>query len=294
MHIQKIIVIGGTGMLGYPVAVQLKNDGFQVDILTTNRTAAETRLGSDNSYVEGDVRNTDQLRKIFSDTNYDGIHINLSSLSYKQLQEIEVAGTKNIMKVAKEFEVRKVTMISGMGVQNKNAWSKFIKAKIEIEKAVLDSGIKYTIFNCTHFMESLLKYIRKGQMSLIGKQPHPVHWIAASDYAKMVSKAFKIEESNDRIISVLGPESLTMKEAFQQYIQIVDPSLEYKEVPLGIIKIMALLTFNNTLRYVADLMEYFEKVSETPADGTMTDILGVPNTRLETWLKSRKNNQSEY
>ncbi len=292
MQISKIIVVGGTGMLGYPVARQLKMDDFHVDILTTNPSAAESRLGKDHHYIKGDVRNIDQLRQIFSDTKYNGIHISLSSLNYAELQEIEVEGTKNIMKVAKESEVEKVTMISGMGVQDKNAWSKFIKAKIEIEKLVLESGIKYTIFNCTHFMESLLKYIRNGQMSLIGKQPHPVHWIAATDYAKMVSKAYKIEESNDRIISVLGPESMTMKEAFQKYIQIVDPSLKYKEVPLVMIKMMALLTFNKTLKYVADLMEYFDKVPENPAEGTMTDILGVPSTTLETWLKSRKSNQN--
>lgn len=180
-------------------------------------------------------------------------------------------------------------MISGMGVQNKNAWSNFIKAKIEIEKIVLNSGIKYTIFNCTHFMESLSKYVRNDQMSLIGKQPHAVHWIAANDYAEMVSKAFANEESNGKIISVLGPEPITMKEAFQKYIQIIDPSLKHKEVPLGAIKMMALLTFNKSLKYVADLMDYFEKVPENPAEGTITDILGRPSTTLETWLKSKKN-----
>jgi len=289
MHIDKILVIGGTGMLGFPVAKQLKKDGYFVDILTTNKSSAVARLGGNNNYIEGDVKSIDVLRKIFSENNYDGVHINLSSLNYKELQEIEVQGTKNIIKVAKESEFEKVTMISGMGVQNKNAWSRFIKAKIEIEKIVLNSGIKYTIFNCTHFMESLSKYVRNGQMSLIGKEPHPVHWIAANDYAEMVSKAFANEESNGKIISVLGPEPITMKEAFQKYIQIIDPSLKYKEVPLGAIKMMALLTFNKSLKYVADLMDYFEKVPENPAEGTITDILGRPSTTLETWLKSKKN-----
>ena len=32
----KVLVIGGTGMLGLPIARQLKDDSFQVTILTTN------------------------------------------------------------------------------------------------------------------------------------------------------------------------------------------------------------------------------------------------------------------
>ena len=82
-------------MLGFPVAKQLKKDGYFVDILTTNKSSAVARLGGNNNYIEGDVKSIDVLRKIFSENNYDGVHINLSSLNYKELQEIEVQGTKN-------------------------------------------------------------------------------------------------------------------------------------------------------------------------------------------------------
>ena len=287
MKINKILVIGGTGMLGFPVTRELIHNGYEVSVLTTDKAAAVVKLGKGYHFIQGDVRSLEQLNGIMAKNQFDGIHINLASMNYKDLQEIEVHGTKNIVTAAKTHNIQKLTMISGMGVQTKNSWSPFIKAKQEMEHIVVNSDIPYTIFNCTHFMESIPKYARNGKISIIGKQPHAVHWIAVSDYANMVCKAFSTKESNNRIISVLGPEALTMKEAFIKYINVVDPTLKYTEAPLSIIRFLAFITFNKTLKYVGDLMHYFEKVPEDPADGTLTDILGRPETTLDQWLNNQ-------
>jgi len=273
-------------MLGFPVAKALMHQNIAVSILTTNKAAATAKLGENHHFIEGDVKDLSLLKEILNKNEFEGIHINLASLNYTELKMIELRGTLNVVEAAKENSIKKITMISGLGVQGKNSWSPFIKAKLEMEDAVVSSGIPYTIFNCTHFMESIPKYVRNGKISVIGKQPHAVHWLAASDYAEMVAKAFSNQESNDKIISVLGPEAMTMKEAFHKYIEIVDPNLSYAEAPLGVIKFISKITFNKTLRYVSDLMDYFEKVPEQPAEGTLIDVLGTPMTTLDQWLKN--------
>lgn len=122
----------------------------------------------------------------------------------------------------------------------------------------------------------------------MGKQLHPASWVAVSDYAEMVSKSFSCEESNNKIISVLGPQKITMKEVFQKYIDVVDPSLKLAEVPLGMIKVIAFITFNSSLKFVADLLTYFDKVTEEPIEGTVTDMLGTPTTSVDDWMKAKR------
>jgi len=288
MQIKKILVIGGTGMLGKPVTNQLLKDGYNVTVLTRDPDSAKFKLGDLCNFVAGDVRDLDSITKALEANDFDAIHINLSSQNYNDLEEIEVIGTENIVEAAKKKNIQKITIISGLGVREKNGWSPFIKLKLEIESTINSSGIPYTIFNCTHFLEGISKYIRNGKLTVMGKQLHPASWVAASDYAEMVSKSFSCEESNNKIISVLGPQKITMKDVFQKYIAVVDPSLKLAEVPLGMIKVIAFITLNSTLKSVADLLTYFDKVAEEPGEGTVTDILGTPTTTVDDWMKAKR------
>ena len=70
-----ILVLGGTGMLGAPVARQLQVDGFQVRILV--RDAEKTAQMFDNSFeiVAGDV--TDQASLEQAMQGCDGVHISV-------------------------------------------------------------------------------------------------------------------------------------------------------------------------------------------------------------------------
>jgi len=51
-----ILVIGATGMLGKPVAQQLKADGFNVRLLARNPEKAQKLLGAEYEIVKGEER----------------------------------------------------------------------------------------------------------------------------------------------------------------------------------------------------------------------------------------------
>lgn len=281
--IKKILVIGGTGMLGFPVAKQLKTDGFIPDILTTNLKKAAEKLGDGFNYISGDVKSESKLKNIFKD--YDGIHINLNSNSYKDLHEIEVAGCHNIVNALEGSDIKKITLISGLGVSEANMHEPFIKAKLEIENAIKTCGLPYTIFNCTHFMESIPLYIRNGKAMIMGKQSHKIHWLAAGDYARMVSKSYTVKDSDFKNYSILGPQEFTMREVFEQYIEKKDPNVKITNVSLGMLGFIATISFNTKLKFLVDLMRYFESTPEQYEPNNLPDILGPADTTLEEWLK---------
>ncbi len=63
------------------------------------------------------------------------------------------------------------------------------KRKYYAGQAIIGSGIPHTIFCPTRFMEVLPKYVQKNKAFVFGKQPNLYHFIAADDYARMVSIA---------------------------------------------------------------------------------------------------------
>jgi len=285
--LKKILVIGGTGLLGFPVAKQLKKDGYEADILTSNPDNAIKKCGEGFNYVKGDVKDISTLADIVPE--YQGIHINLNSNSFQDLNEIEVNGCTNIANAAAKSDVKKITMISGLGVKSANEHIPFVKAKLKAEKAIKDSGIPYTIFNCTHFIESIPLYIRNGKAMIMGKQSNKIHWLSAEDYARMVSKSFKIKESDFKNYSLVGPEPYTMEEVFKKYIEKVDPEIKITKVSLVMLGFIAVITFNSKLKFVVDLMGYFDKTPERYDTENLPAILGTANTTLDNWLDLKNN-----
>ena len=283
--IKKILVIGGTGLLGFPVARQLKEDGFDVHILTTNPEKAAVKYGNEFEYTKGDVRDAAPLLRIIK--KFQGIHINLNSSSYKELQEIEHNGCKNIAQAAKNCRIKKITMISGLGVSPENAHVPFIKPKLEMEQTIKDTGIPYTIFNCTHFMESIPLYIRNGKAMIMGNQSDRIHWLSAEDYAGMVSRSYVVGESDFHNYSLIGPEAFTMEDVFKKYVEKVDPTIKITRISLRMLGIIATITFNPKLKYLVDLMRYFEKTPERYDPGNFPEILGKTETSLDDWLAQK-------
>ncbi|MBK9778553.1 MAG: NAD(P)H-binding protein [Anaerolineales bacterium] len=108
-----ILIIGGTGMLGKPVAQQLKADGFNVRLLARNPEKAQKLLGAGYEIVKGDVDNAAALREAM--IGVDGVHISLkggpTEADYDRMDHLAV---RDIANIAKELGVGRVTIFRRM------------------------------------------------------------------------------------------------------------------------------------------------------------------------------------
>jgi uncharacterized protein YbjT (DUF2867 family) len=199
-----VLVIGGTGMLGRPVVERIANtDGyFRVRILSRHAShhCSSPSSSSDNGaskiiddskntveHVQGNVQDEDSLLKAMN--GCIGVHINLSGGA------LEREGAEMVAKVASRVSsLRRITMISGVTTNAENA-KRFAstKAKWDAEQAITaaceksNGRISFTIFRCTMFLETLPKW-----KYLIGDQTTTKwHWLAAEDYARMVSNSYQ-------------------------------------------------------------------------------------------------------
>lgn len=66
------------------------------------------------------------------------------------------------------------------------------------------SGVPYTIFRATWFMETLPLFVRGRAATIIGRQPHRLHWLAADDYARMVARSYRTPEAPGRALYLYG------------------------------------------------------------------------------------------
>ena len=280
-----ILIIGGTGMLGKPVAQQLKAGGFNVRLLARNPEKAQKLLGDGYEIVKGDVDNAAALKEAM--TGVDGVHISLKGgPTEADFERMDHLATRDIANAAKEMSVGRVTILSAYAVSEEKADTPESRSKVKGEAALKSSGVPYTIFRASWFMETLPLFVQGKSISLIGNLPHPLHWISAEDYARMVSKSYQTEETLNKELYIFGPEAYTMGEAMKIYAD----HTGVKVAPMSTQMLAALgaLTFKAEWKGMAVLMKHYENWGEDGSPEEANRLLGAPRITLKEWCEKNR------
>ena len=284
MQNKTILVIGGTGMLGKPVAQKLKADGFDVRLLVRNPEKAKKLLGEGYELVQGDVDNLDSVRSAL--TGVDGVHISLKGgPTEADFERMDHLAVRDIADIAKEKNVGRVTLISAYAVSEEKADTPESRSKVRGEAALKSSGVPYTIFRCSWFMEALPLFVQGKSISLIGNQIHPLHWIAVEDYARMVSKSYQTDETLNKELYIFGPEAYTMGEAMKIYADHV--GVKVAPMSTTMLLVLGTLTFNTEWKGMSVLMKHYENWGEDGSPEEANRLLGAPKITLREWCERR-------
>jgi hypothetical protein len=137
-------------------------------------------------------------------------------------------------------------------------------------------------------MESFKLFVQGKQAIVIGKQPNPVHWLAAGDYAQMVSRAYQLPAGLAHTLPVYGPEGVSMPEALKLYCELRLPGVKVSSMPVWLPRTIALLTRNAKLADVTRFLAYYEKVLEQDSVQETDRLLGAPTTTIRQWCKQNQ------
>lgn len=281
---KRILVIGSTGLLGEPVATHLKQNGFIVRLMVRDIEKAAKRFGNNFEIVKGNIIDMESLEKAMGDCF--GVHINLSG-------EIEQLGVENVSSVALKQKLQRITYISGTSVAEENTWTPVIKRKFIAEKAIRESGVAYSIFCPTWFMEILHKYVRGTRAFVFGKQPNPYHLIAADDYARMVAASYRLEDAINKRFIIHGPEGILFHEAVKRYCGAFHPEIKkVSTMPYWLAAIFSTIKGKKEMKLASDFMAAFEKIGEKGDPSEANSILGAPKIKFKDWLQQKKKNES--
>jgi uncharacterized protein YbjT (DUF2867 family) len=279
---QRVLVVGGTGIVGAAVARQLQQDGYSVRLLTRNVAVAQSRLGATFEYVEGDTDHPASLEAGLKDCT--GVHLSLPS-GHKptELDRVQHQGAARVARLAAQRGIQHLTYTSGCYVSEDFAYIPAERAKLDAEKAIRSSGVRYTIFRPTYFMDFLPRFLQGQRASVFGVQPHPIRFLALTDYAVMVSKAHQ-QPGTQQALFVCGPEALTFEQALRLYTAQVSPQAKLSHSPFWMMSLINRLFLGGQLTEILQLMAATERVGEIGDPTEAQQRFGPARTTVQMWV----------
>lgn len=270
---KKIVVIGGTGMLGKPVRTHLANNNFKVVALSRKEIANDNRLPN-LEFVQGDFQNPQILNSILKDAY--GVHINLSGEAEEK--------ASIVIESAKKNNIQLISYISGISVNKQNTYFKPTEVKYNNEQQIIASGINYVIFKPTWFMESLPLFVNNGRASYFGKQKTFIPFVASADYVKMVLQAYNGQIDSNKSYEVIGTTLISFQDALSRYVERHHKNIKkVSSTPYFIGNVIATLSGNKQLKETVAFMKYFEQAKN---DDNHKNIL-KGETTFKQWVEKK-------
>jgi uncharacterized protein YbjT (DUF2867 family) len=276
----RILVIGGTGMLGRPIVAALDRAGWKVRV--TSRNASKAREGFE-PHIELVSANASHLAEL--EEAMDGCHEVLICVSDMLDADLDARVTDNVVTAAPRLGITRIGLVSGASVDESRRYFPMTRSKYEAETQLANSGIPYFIIRPTWLMESLPRFVRGTRAMMFGKQPTVVHAVAGADVGRMVARAFELDEAVGHTFTIHGPVGHPLKEWIEEYCALTHSGARVKTVPLWMMWIMARLTRNRELAAVVSMMRYFDGLPEFGDPDEANRILGAPTITLREWVE---------
>ena len=278
---KKILVLGAAGFVGAPIVKQFLADGFSVRALVRNPNKASLILGDQVEYITGSFEDRASLESGLAD-------VNAVNLSVPWRSEVQV--TQDVTAIlAKEGRKNvRVSYISGTTALPENRGYAMIDEKLKAEEILKQSGVTYSIFRPSWFMDALALFVRDGRATIFGKQKQAYYFVSLAEFARAVSKAHQLDEAANKTFVINGPQALLMQDALQQYCDALHPGIKAATMPIWFGNMLSAMTKSAELKDFVQMMSYFEKSPKvSTADGN-EKILGSASISLSEWLKGKK------
>jgi uncharacterized protein YbjT (DUF2867 family) len=214
--IVKIVVIGGTGLIGSKVVAILRSRGHEV-VAGAPQTGINTITGEG---LEQAMANT----QVVIDLS------NSPSLEEKAALEFFQASGKNLLAAETAAGIRHHVVLSIVGTDRMPDNGYFL-AKLAQEKLVETSGVPYTIIRSTQFLEFLRGIATSSaDGNKVRLSPGLFQPIAADDVAAIIADV-ALAAPRSGIVEIAGPEQAPFHEIVARYLKAVGDKREVVNDP---------------------------------------------------------------
>jgi uncharacterized protein YbjT (DUF2867 family) len=199
----KILVIGGTGLIGSKVVTKLRDLGHNV-------IAAAPSKGINTITGEG-------LAEAVTDTDIVIDLANSPSFADKEVLEFFETSGRNLLAAEINANVKHHIALSVVGTDRLQG-SGYFRAKQAQENLIIRSGVPYTIIHSTQFMEFLGGIAASANAGgSVTISPAKIQPIASEDVATMVVN-LSLGNPVNGIVEIGGPDRYKLSELLQTYL----------------------------------------------------------------------------
>ena len=205
----KIVVIGGTGLIGSKTVAMLRQGGHEV-------VAASPNTGVNTITGEG-------LKEAMAGAQVVIDLANSPSFEDRAVLEFFETSGRNLLAAEAAAGVRHHVALSIVGT-DRTPDNGYFRAKVAQEQLIETSGIPYTIIRSTQFLDFLGRIAdSSADGNVVRVSPGLFQPIAADDVAAIVAEVALAAPRNG-IVEIAGPERAPFNEFVARYLQAVgDP-----------------------------------------------------------------------
>lgn len=200
----KIVIIGGTGLIGSKTAERLRKKGHEV-IAASPNTGVNTITGE--GLAEA-LKNAEVVIDLANSPSFED----------KAVLDFFQTSGRNLMAAEKTAGVKHHIALSIVGV-DRLPDSGYMRAKVAQEKIIREAGIPYTIVHSTQFMEFLGGIVQSGTVGdKVRLSSAYVQPIASDDVADSMAAVATSAPING-IVEISGPERVRLHELVARYLK---------------------------------------------------------------------------
>jgi uncharacterized protein YbjT (DUF2867 family) len=216
----KIVVIGGSGLIGSKTVSKLKNLGHEVLAASPN-TGVNTITGEGLSEA---LKGADKVVDV----------ANSPSFADDDVMKFFKTSGHNLLAAEKEAGVKHHIALSIVG-DDRLPDSGYLRAKVEQERLIRESGIPYTILHSTQFFEFAAGIVQAGTVGDTIHLSSALFQPIASDDVVDAMVDLTLKDPVNGIVEIGGPEKLGMDQFAKIYLDmkqdnrqiIADPNALY-------------------------------------------------------------------
>ena len=218
--IMKLVIIGGTGLIGSKLVTELREHGHDA-------VAASPNTGVNTLSGEG-LAEVLQRASVVVDVS------NSPSFGDAAVMEFFTTSTRNLLKAAGAAGVMHYVALSVVGTERLSE-SGYFRAKIAQEQLIRESSIPYSIVHATQFFEFVTNIAAAAtDGNIVRLAPVLIQPIAADDVAKTVGR-IAVGAPVNGIVEVAGPEQVRLDELVRERLKarqdprevVADPQSRY-------------------------------------------------------------------
>ncbi len=287
--IKNIAIFGATGYLGMPITKALIDAGYSISVLVRDVDIATTIFPEGVEIVKGNLAYHYDLKNFLKGKDAVYCNLSVSPTETENGFHMENDGLRKIINACQECGIRRIMYLSSI-IQNYQGENEFDWWAFEVKKQavnfVRDSGIPYTIFYPSNFMENFTNGYKKGNtIQLIGESRFPMFYISVLDYAKMVIKSLHKLGNESREYFIQGLNCYTIQEAADLIkLHSKNKKLKIKTMSMGWAKFLAL--FDQQIAYNVKISEALNNYNEIFVGDLAWEELCKPEISFEEFAKS--------